>query len=105
LAVGNNEGVDKMPAPVYSNIVNVRVSAAELILDFGLIVPDSPGPVTPPIAFDPSARIIMSTQGIRKFAEMLSVAADNYEMQKKQLEQQDNPTVVSAPIHKTAKQG
>jgi len=94
-----------MPAPVYSNIVNVRVSPVELIMDFGCIVPDGPGPFAPPVGFDPAVRIIMSAQGIRKFAEMLSTAADTYDAQRKQDAQQDSVIAIESPIQKTAQQG
>jgi hypothetical protein len=68
--------MEQGPNPIYSNIVNIRMSDAELILDFGCVVPDPSAPG--PVEFVPAIRVIMAIQGIQPLAEMLTKASAAY---------------------------
>jgi hypothetical protein len=73
--------MEQPPSPVYANIINIRMSEAELILDFGCIVPE--GSINGPVEFTPTVRVIMAIQGIHNLAEMLTRAAAAYAQKSK----------------------
>jgi hypothetical protein len=52
------------------------MSEAELIMDFGTVFPQSP--ITGPVEFTPTVRVVMAIQGIQRLAEMLEKAAAAY---------------------------
>lgn len=92
-----------MQSPIYSNILNIRMSEAEVVLDFGCIVADAP--LTPPVQFDPSVRVIMTIQAIHSLADMFTRAAKAYE-EKISSGQQAVPQIwAENPTQKTASQG
>lgn len=59
--------------PIYANIVKVRASATELIIEFGCFIPDtdSEKPQISPEDVEPSVRVILGIQGARPLADML----------------------------------
>lgn len=68
------------PLPkVYANIVNVRTTPAELVLDFGCIIGDGE-PVGDSVPeFEPDVRVIISVTATKKLGEMLLKAAKDHE--------------------------
>ena len=95
-----------MPNPIYSNIVGIRMSEAELVLDFGCIVPTTPDPSTPqaPVEFDPIVRVIMAINGIHNFADMLNRAATAYAERVKQGHSAMGAVWIDEGTQKTASQ-
>jgi len=75
-------GVASESNPVYSNIVNVRLSEAELVMDFGFFVaqPEHAGKTT--IPFDTSVRVVMPAQAAQRFAKLILQASDAHERAK-----------------------
>lgn len=80
-----------LASTIYSNVVNLRLSEVELVLEFGLTVPGTPGNSPRPghTAFDPTARVIMSIQALKPLADMLVKAVDAQEKQQQEGHQQE----------------
>lgn len=68
---------DKTPT-VYANVVSVRTTSTELILDFGVVV-DPPGNLEGPMNFTPSTRVILSVNAARRLSELLLGVAIEHE--------------------------
>jgi hypothetical protein len=65
---------NKEPNPVYSNIINLKLTPNELVLDFGAHFPDSPPKPGEKIEFTPAARIIMPTASLEAIHAALGQA-------------------------------
>lgn len=65
------------PNTVYANIVNVRATTSELILEFGFVLPEVGTQHS--VKFDPTIRVVLSIQAARPFAEHLIKAAQAQE--------------------------
>jgi hypothetical protein len=61
---------------IYANVVTVRATSSELILDFGVVV-DPPENISGPASFDPDIRIILAVSATQKLGELLLNAAAN----------------------------
>jgi hypothetical protein len=69
-------GTKGNPVTVYSNIVQVRITPAELVLDFGTFFPESvPPPAVGPKDFVPEARIVMNVAALEQLTNALVVAS------------------------------
>ena len=63
-----------MAQTVYANVVNVKLSAQEMILEFGAIFPDAlPVPGTL-VAFEPEVRVVMTISGLKPTADAFQTA-------------------------------
>lgn len=60
---------------MYANVVTVRATTSELILDFGCVV-DPPENISGPANFNPDVRIILSVDATRKLGELFLKAAN-----------------------------
>jgi hypothetical protein len=94
--------VEQKINPIYSNIVNVRISETELILDFGCIIPEAGETLVPPISFEPTVRVILAVKGTRPLADMLMQASHAQEIVKTQPAELGHE--VADAISKTASQ-
>jgi hypothetical protein len=63
---------------IYANVVTVRATSSELILDFGVVV-DPPEEIAGPAELDPDVRVILAADAIPKLAELLKNAAAIYQ--------------------------
>lgn len=70
------EQVSAKTPTIYANVVTVRATTSELILDFGCVV-DPPEDMSGPAAFDPDIRIILAASAMQKLGELLVSAAAN----------------------------
>jgi hypothetical protein len=61
---------------MYANVVTVRTTTSELILDFGIVV-DPPENMAGPADFTPDIRVILAASATRKLGELLINAAAN----------------------------
>jgi hypothetical protein len=79
---------------VYSNIMNVRVTPLELVLEFGTFFPEGPAPpAVGPREFNPELRVVMNAGALSQLIEGLSKAA---EAQKTALHSQTQPPTAKA---------
>ncbi len=87
------------PPTFYSNVVNVRTTPNELILEFGAIFPE--GPMTPgkPIDFDPEVRVVLTLSALKVISDVLSKAMAQVEQAQKQA-----AALESQPVRNTSKQ-
>ena len=80
----------KATATIYANVVNVRATPKELILEFGVHFPVSPGATPPDLAnFVPEVRVVMQADALLQLAEAFTSAA-----------KQHRASQVQAPIQK-----
>lgn len=63
-----------MAQTVYSNVINVKISGQEMLLEFGAIFPEAPPVPGAPLAFDPEVRVVMSLAGLKPYIEALQNA-------------------------------
>jgi len=63
-----------MAQTVYANVVNVKLSGQEMILEFGALFPEAPSVPGAPIRFDPEVRIVWTLAGLKPLAEALQNA-------------------------------
>lgn len=69
-------GTKGNPVTVYSNIVQVRITPAELVLEFGTFFPESvPPPAVGPKDFVPEARIVMNVTALEQLTNALVAAS------------------------------
>jgi hypothetical protein len=64
-----------MAQTVYSNVVNVKLSGQEMILEFGAVFPEAfsaSGVVVN--SFNPEVRVVMALSGLKPYAEALQNA-------------------------------
>jgi hypothetical protein len=66
------------PNTTYANVVNVRSTPTELVLDFGLVMEGEqpPGQLE---QLEPEVRVIMSIAAARRFGEALLHASEEHE--------------------------
>ena len=65
------------PITIYSNIMQVRITPAELVLEFGVFFPDSGSPPQPgPKDFTPEARVVMQVAALEQLKEALLKASE-----------------------------
>lgn len=60
---------------IYSNILNVRTTATELILEFGTFFPVTPGEKPNFEQIEPDARIVMNISALQLLSDSLQKAA------------------------------
>lgn len=70
----------------YSNVVNVRLSGQEMVLEFGAFFPDAPPIAGKPIEFEPDVRVVMTLAGLKPYVEALQNALKALEQAKAQEE-------------------
>lgn len=63
------------PQTVYANIVNVKTTLTELVLDFGFVIEQSEQQSASPVQFEPACRVVMAAGVARAFGELLIKAA------------------------------
>jgi hypothetical protein len=64
---------------IYANVVNVRSTKSELIMDFAYVVETPEKPLTPPAELAPELRVMLSVSATRKLAELLLRVAQQQE--------------------------
>jgi len=69
-------GTKGNPVTVYSNIVQVRITPLELVLEFGTFFPESiPPPAVGPKDFVPEARVVMNVSALEQLTNALVAAS------------------------------
>jgi hypothetical protein len=63
-----------MAQTVYSNVVNIRLSGQEMVLEFGAVFPDAPPVPGKPVQFEPDIRVVMGLSGLKPYVEALENA-------------------------------
>jgi len=63
-----------MAQTVYSNVVNVKLSGQEMILEFGALFPEAPLVPGAPVKFDPEVRVVWTLAGLKPLTEALQTA-------------------------------
>jgi len=63
-----------MAQTVYANVVNVKLSGQEMILEFGAVFPDAPPVPGAPVLFDPEVRVVWTVAALKPFTEALQNA-------------------------------
>jgi hypothetical protein len=56
---------------IYSNLVNIRLTPTELVLEFGNHFPNQPG-LAPPSDFKPDIRVVMTAAALEGLANALA---------------------------------
>lgn len=64
-----------MSSTVYANVVNLRTTPAELVLEFGSFFPNRPN-TSPPSNYEPDVRVVMNIAVLRGLADALKKAAE-----------------------------
>lgn len=59
----------------YANVVNLRTTPTELVLEFGSFFPDMPN-ISPPSDYKPDVRVVMNIAVLQGFADALKKAAE-----------------------------
>ena len=59
---------------VYANILNIRLTPNELVLEFGAHFPDGPAKAGEKISFPPNARIIMPAGSVESLHQAIGQA-------------------------------
>jgi len=54
--------------------MNIRVTAMELVLEFGNFFPDRPGPAVPPSDYKPDIRVVMNISAMEALMTTLQQA-------------------------------
>ena len=60
-----------MTNTIYANVVNLKISPVEIILEFLAFFPDRPG-VAPPADLKPEARVVLNSSLLEPFANQLN---------------------------------
>ena len=64
------------PTNLYANVVQIRVTPNEVVLEFGTFFPDeATPPLVGPKEFLPDARIVMAPHALEQLIDVLSKAA------------------------------
>jgi hypothetical protein len=67
------------PPTVYANVVNIRATQTELILDFGVQIDATVGDQPGPTNFEPEVRVILAAGATRNLGEYLLRTAQQQE--------------------------
>jgi hypothetical protein len=59
----------------YSNIINLKVTPNELVLEFGMHFPDGPPKPEEKISFEPVARIVLPAAALDGLMSAINIAA------------------------------
>jgi hypothetical protein len=67
------------PVTVYANVVNVKVTGNEMILEFAAQFPTTAASTPPgkPIEFVPEVRIVLGKSALKAFADILQKASES----------------------------
>lgn len=79
----------------YANVANVRFTQQELVFEFGSVFPNVPGPVKPPVQFEPDVRVVMTASALKTFSEVLQKAAAAMAAQQQRVPQPDTGRATS----------
>lgn len=71
--------VESLPSPLYANVIGVRTTPVELILQFGCIFGAPSQPVVGPENITPSVCLVLPVSSLRHLSEVLTKAADEHE--------------------------
>jgi len=72
--------VPDKPHKVYANVVSMRITADELVLDFSHFVPEQGStPAPPPAGIEPDVRIILPANATKAVGQALLKAAQQHE--------------------------
>jgi hypothetical protein len=63
-----------MAQTVYANVVNVKLSGQEMLLEFGALFPETAPAPGAPVMFEPEVRVVMTISGLKPYAEALQNA-------------------------------
>jgi hypothetical protein len=81
------------PFTIYSNVLQVRITANELVLEFGTLFPDQvPPPQIAPQDFNADVRVVMTPGALEQLTDALLKAAEA----KKAAFQQPAPAIAKA---------
>ena len=84
----------RAPVPVYSNVVNLRTTPTELVLDFGTFFAESSQAAqVGPKDFNPEVTVVMHISALAQLIQAFSRAAEAH---KAALEQQQEPPTAKA---------
>jgi hypothetical protein len=50
---------------IFANVMNLRVTPTEFVLEFGSFFPDRPGPAAPPSDYKPDVRVVMNISALQ----------------------------------------
>jgi hypothetical protein len=87
------------PPTFYSNVVNVRTTPSELVLEFGAIFPEGPPTPGKPISFEPEVRVVLTLPALKIIADVLQKALAQVEGAQKEA-----TSLESQPVRNTSKQ-
>ena len=81
-----------MPSPrtFYSNVVNVKTTPSELVIEFGSVFPEVPLPPGKPITFDPEVRVVLNVSAVKVLSDVLLKANTQMEQEHKTSPQQES---------------
>lgn len=66
------------PQTIYANVVGIKTTQTELILEFGVQIPEAPDQVGPQ-NFEPTVRVIVAVGATRSLGEYLLRIAQQHE--------------------------
>ena len=82
--------IKRVPQPlttVYANVVQIQTTKTELVLDFGVQIPEGAVGQQGPQNFEPSVRVILAVAATRSLGEhMLKIAQQNEQLSQTQKE-------------------
>lgn len=59
---------------IFSNVMNIRLTQSELVLEFGSFFPEGPRPTAPPSDYKPDARVVMNISAAQALMAALTQA-------------------------------
>lgn len=72
------------PPTIYANIVNIRTTQTELILEFGVQIDAGPGDKPEPQNFEPEVRVVLAVGAMRSLGEYMLRTAQKHEAQQQE---------------------
>jgi hypothetical protein len=97
------------PVTIYSNIVNIRTTPSEVIMEFGTSFPDTATEqgkeMSGPPQFSPEARVVMAVSVLPSLAEFFTKAAEKHKQELQQASAGANTPSIKKKPDAPAKEG
>jgi hypothetical protein len=77
------EGISLATTSVYANVVNLRTTQTDLVLEFGSFFPDRVGQFGPPSDYKPEIRVVMNIAALEVLVKSLQQAQQQQQQQVK----------------------